>query len=281
MILNGTHIAETIYDDLQQKISKLDTPPTLWAILVWENIESMRYITQKKKFAKKVGMNFKLFKYPDTLSQWELVQVLESLNTNPQISGYILQLPLPPHIDTQACISHISPEKDVDGFHPQNQGKVVIWDSSWFVPCTPLGIMKLFDAYQIELTGKIVCILGKSNIVGKPLAALCKNAWATLISCNSQTPDIATWTQQAEIVVSATGIPHILTADMVQPDAVIIDVGFTLQDGKICGDADFSWLLQQGNSITPVPGWVGPMTVAMLISNTYDAHIQLVWNSNL
>lgn len=272
MILSGKIVAEEVYKELEKQIASLPTPPTLGAVLVGNSEASKRYIRQKQKFAQKVGMNFKLFSFEDDISEASLLKVINELNNDADIHGYIVQLPLPKHIDDGKIIAAINPLKDVDGFHPVNQGKTLLWDPNAFIPCTPAGVMKIFEHYDISLQGKHVCILWRSNIVGKPLANLCINAWATLTSCNSHTPDVTKITQEADIVICATGASHILQADMVKADAVVIDVGFSVIDGKILGDADFEALEAQWNTITPVPGWVGPMTVALLLSNTLRAY---------
>lgn len=272
MILNWTQTAEKIYTQLQNDISKLETKPTLWAILVWDSAASLRYIKQKRKFAQLIWMWFELIQFNKDISQDDLMSEIEKCNTRNDISWYIVQLPLPNHINTQIIINSISPKKDVDGFHPQNQGKVMIWDKSWFTPCTPAGVMKLFEEYKIPLSGKKVCIIGRSNIVGKPLALLCINAGASVSVCNSKTPKIEDFTLLADVIICATGIPHLLKPSQTQSSATIIDVGFSVIDGKIRWDADTNAFIEAGNSITPVPGWVGPMTVAMLMRNTYMAH---------
>lgn len=272
MILDWKKISQNIYTQLSHKISLLKKKPTLWAILLWENPSSLRYIRQKRKIAEKLWIHFKLISLPETTSHSELIKVINTSNTDTNISGYIVQLPLPSHIDTNAIINAISPEKDVDWFHPQNQGKIMIWDASWFAPCTPAGVMKLFEEYNIELAWKKVCIIGRSNIVWKPLSMMCINQGATVISCNSQTPDITEFTQDADIIVCATGAPHLLTPEMTHKQAVIIDVWFSVVEGEILWDADTNAFMNTWNPITPVPGWVGPMTVAMLMTNTYNTH---------
>lgn len=272
MILDGKKLAQNIYSELEQKIQNLSSPPCLWAILVGNNSASLRYIAQKKKFCEQIGMKFSLFQFPENIGEAELLEQLHLLNNNPEISGYIVQLPLPKDINSNTIISYISPEKDVDGFHPINQGKVVIGDDSWFIPCTPAGIMKIFEHYNISLSGKNVTVLGQSNIVGKPIAQLCINAWATVTSCNSKTKHLSEHTSHADIIISATWRAHLITPDMVRKDCIIIDVGFSVVDGKIYGDAKTQELIDNGNTITPVPGWVWPMTVAMLLANTFTTH---------
>lgn len=272
MILDGKSLASEIYKSLKDTITTLDKKPTLWAVLVWESQASLRYIKQKRKYAKQVWMHFELFQFPQDISQKNLEQELDSLNRNEDISWYIVQLPLPGHIDTLQVIKTIDPKRDVDGFHPENQWKIMIDDKSWFAPCTPAGVMVLLEHYNIPISGKHVVILGRSNIVGKPIAQMCISEWATVTSCNSRTPDISRYTQNADIVICATGQKHILKAHMISDTCSVIDVGFSVVDGKIYGDAQTKEIMDNWNSITPVPGGVWPMTVAMLLSNTLKAH---------
>lgn len=280
MILDGKALAQKTYSQLKKEISESQHTPCLGAVLVGNNSSSQRYIAQKRKFAEQIWMNFSLLHFPETLSENELLEHIQSLNNNSEISWYIVQLPLPAHINSTKIIESIAPEKDVDGFHPINQGKLMIGDENGLIPCTPKWVMEIFKEYNISVIWKKVVILGRSNIVGKPLALLCINAGATVISCNSHTPDVSLHTRTADIIICATGQPHILSADMISKNAVIIDVGFSVVDGKILGDAYFEEILAQWNDITPVPGWVGPMTVAMLLSQTYTAYKNNIWNPN-
>ncbi|MCH8519068.1 bifunctional 5,10-methylenetetrahydrofolate dehydrogenase/5,10-methenyltetrahydrofolate cyclohydrolase [Candidatus Gracilibacteria bacterium] len=272
MILSGTKLATILSHELSQNIQSLKNKPKLVAVLVGNNTASLRYIKQKKKASETVGIKFELLHLQDDISEQGLLSEIEKLNNDTSVSGYIVQLPLPNHINSQHILENISPLKDVDGFHPVNQGKVLIGDTSGLVPCTPKGVMKLLSHHNISLQGKKVTILGRSNIVGKPLAALCINAGATLTSCNSHTEDIFSYTRHADIVISAIGKAYFLKAEHVSPNAVLIDVGFSVVDGVIYGDIDFEGCLKQGNTLTPVPGGVGPLTVAMLLENTYLAH---------
>ena len=275
MILDGKQIAHEMYESLWSQISSLVKKPTLWAVLVWDsNSPSLRYIKQKKRETKKIGMWFSLTHLPKDISEDELIQEIQKLNTNKDISGYIVQLPLPSDIDPLHVIRNIDPQKDVDGFHPENQGKVMIGDPSGFSPCTPAGVMQIFSYYDIWLKWKNIVVLGQSNIVGKPMAQMCINSGATVVSCNHLTPDISVYTRQADIIISATGQIGLITPDIVKEDAVIIDVWFSIRDGEIFGDTEYEPLLSAWHDITPVPGWVGPMTVAMLLSNTLRAHKQ-------
>jgi len=274
-ILDGKKLAETIYTKLETDISPLKNKPTLWAVLIWgEDSPSFRYIKQKRKFAEKIWMNFRLFQFEEDISESDFIKEIHTLNNDSHISGYIVQLPIPQHIDITRVIRNIDPKKDVDGFHPQNQWKIMIWDHTWLSPCTPAGIMEIFQQYDIKLSWKKIVVLWQSNIVWKPIALMCMNKWATVLSCNHETPDISLYTKDADIIISATGQIWLLHPGLVNPKAIIIDVGFTVKEGKIYGDAQFDELLAQWNLITPVPGWVGPMTVAMLLSNTMKAHEQ-------
>lgn len=278
MLLDGKKIAQDIYTDLEHQINSETNKPVLWAILVWDNDSpSLRYIRQKERNAEKVGMGFHLVHLPKETTEEQLLQEVIQLNTASHISGYIIQLPLPQHISTQKIIDAIDPSKDVDGFHPFNQWKILTWDTSGFIPCTPAGIMHILSHMNVSLNGKTAVVLWRSNIVGKPMVNLLINAWATVINCNSQTPDISVYTKKADIIISAVGKSRLITTDIVKPESVIIDVGFSLIDGEIFWDTDYMALHQNGHSVTPVPGWVGPMTVAMLLKNTLIAHKKRSW----
>jgi methylenetetrahydrofolate dehydrogenase (NADP+)/methenyltetrahydrofolate cyclohydrolase len=205
---------------------------------------------------------------PDTISQEEIIQIIEMMNANPHIDGILVQLPLPKHLDTDKILEVIDPRKDVDGFHPYNVGRLVTKLDS-FVACTPLGVMKMFEAYDIDLKGKDVCVVGASNIVGKPMASLLLNADATVTVTHIHTKDLAAHTSQADIVVVGVGVPGLIKADMVKEGAIVIDIGINrLDDGRLVGDVAFDEVAPKCSYITPVPGGVGPMTIAMLLSNT-------------
>ncbi|NVP18056.1 bifunctional 5,10-methylenetetrahydrofolate dehydrogenase/5,10-methenyltetrahydrofolate cyclohydrolase [Candidatus Gracilibacteria bacterium] len=272
MIIDGKKIGQKIYDELKQEVSKLKIKPTLGAILVGNNSSSLRYIEQKRKWAQYVGINFKLEKFDEKISELELYNKIKSFNEDVNISGYIVQLPLPKHINSQKIINNIHPKKDVDGFHPNNQGKLLLGDESGFVPCTPAGIMEILKHENINVEGKTVCVIGRSNIVGKPVISLLINAGATVIACNSKTKNIEKFTTQAEIVIVAAGSPGLLKVNMLKVGAVVIDVGFTVINKKIHGDADTKLIDLVGSKVTPVPGGVGALTVACLMKNTLKAH---------
>lgn len=271
MIIDGKKMAETVYENLKNEIQKKNITPTLAAILVGENSASLRYIKQKQKWADFIGINFKLIQLKSNVTQIELEKTIDEVNNNNSIDGYIVQLPLPKHINETAIISRINVSKDVDGFHPENVWKVLIGDSSWFVPCTPAGVMYMFETMKTNLSGKLITIVWRSNIVWKPLAALLINAWATVTVCNSKTINLKKHTSTSDIVIMATGQPHLLKVDMVKIGTTVIDVWFTIIDGKIYWDADFDIMEKIWNIITPVPGWVWALTVAMLMKNTLQA----------
>ncbi len=272
MIIDWKKIAQKIYDNIKAEVSILKVKPTLWAILVWDNPASLRYIWQKNKWAEYTWINFNLRILDKNISENELLELIKNFNNDKNISWYIVQLPLPKHISEQNIIHAISPTKDVDWFHEQNQWKVLIWDKSWFIPCTPAWIMEIFKDIWETLEWKIITVIGRSNIVWKPITALLINAWATVISCNSKTPSIAEFTKKADIVILAAWKPWLLSKKMIKKEAIIIDVWFTIINNKIHWDAIFEEIEQNGNKITPVPGWVWALTVAMLMNNTLKAY---------
>ncbi|MDD5769480.1 MAG: bifunctional 5,10-methylenetetrahydrofolate dehydrogenase/5,10-methenyltetrahydrofolate cyclohydrolase [Candidatus Gracilibacteria bacterium] len=272
MILDGKIVAEKIYNELKNEILPLEKKPKLGAILIGNNSSSIRYIKQKQKWAEYIGVDFELLTFDENISQISLLEEINKLNIDENISGFIIQLPLPKHINEQEIINSINPEKDVDGFHPINQGKIVIGDETGLKPCTPAGVIELCKFYNIDLIGKNIVIIGRSNIVGKPLANMLINMQATLTICNSKTKNIDFYTKNADIIITAMGSPEFLTTEKINKDTVVIDVGFSVIDGKIYGDCDFENIIQNGNKITPVPGGVGALTVAMLMKNTLKAY---------
>lgn len=239
---------------------------TLAIVSVGDDPASKVYVRNKIKACDKAGINVVRFNYDANCAQCELVNVIRALNINPHIHGILVQLPLPPHIDSKRVLNLIDPNKDVDGFHPHNIGRLAV-DQRHMIPCTPKGIMHLLNTYGITVEGKHCVIVGRSNIVGKPLAMLMLNDNATVTICHSHTRDLTSLTKQADILVCAVGKPKFITADMVKPGAVVIDVGINRVDGKLCGDVDFDAVSEVASYITPVPGGVGPMTVAALIDN--------------
>lgn len=271
MILDGKIVAQAIYEDIKQEISTLTQKPKLWVILVGNNPSSLRYINQKQKWAEYVGIDFEIFSFEENIAEKDLLECVHKMNNDENISWYIVQLPLPAHINEKNIINSIAPEKDVDGFHPENQWKIVIWDTSGLAPCTPTGMMELLKYYNIDVVWKNVVIIGRSNIVGKPIANLLINASATVTICNSKTKNIEVFTKNADIIITAMWKPKFLTVEKIHPKAIILDVWFSVIDDKIYGDCDFENIIKNGNDITPVPGWVGALTVSCLMKNTLCA----------
>lgn len=260
-----------MYRDIADDITQNGSQFKLVVVLVWENPASLRYISQKKKWADYVGIAFELLQYSADVSQERLLTDIQALNEDREVTWYIVQLPLPDHIDTQAVVAAIDPQKDVDGFHPTNLGKIILWDESGLVSCTPAGIMNMLESIDFDPVWKQVTIIGKSNIVWKPLVNLLMCAWATVSSCNSKTPDLWVYTRDADLIVLAAGVPGLLTVPMVSSKAIVIDVWFSVVDGVIHGDADFDSLVDYVAAITPVPGGVGTLTVANLMLNVVKA----------
>ena len=271
MLINGREIATKIYDNLKLKVSNSNKQITLWAILIWDNSASIRYIKQKKKWSDFIWINFVLKRVDINITEDELISLIKDFNKSEKITWFIVQLPLPKHIDENKIIEAISPFKDVDWFHPINQWKLVTWDNSGFLPCTPAWIMEFFTNENIELSWKHITVIWRSNIVWKPITNLLINAWATVISCNSKTPDLKKFTIFSDIVIVAAWTPWLLRASMVKHGSFIIDVGFTVIDWNIYWDAETKNISLAWSKITPVPGWVWALTVAMLMKNTLKA----------
>ncbi len=273
MILSGKKVAEKVHEGLAEEVATFSTPPGLAVVLIGDNPSSHTYVNMKRRACAKVGIHSFFHHLPHSTSEQELIQLVTQLNSDPTINGILVQLPLPPHINPITVLLALDPAKDVDGFHPVNLGKVLAGMDDGFIPCTPLGIKMLLDYYAIPVKGKNVVIAGRSAIVGKPLAALLmQNAPgcnATVTVVHSQTRDVAAHTRHADILVAAVGIPRFIKADMVKESAVIVDVGIHREaEGRIIGDVDFEPVEKKCQAITPVPGGVGPMTVAMLLHNT-------------
>ena len=274
-LLDGKALSNKIKDEVKVEVEELikekSVTPGLAVILVGNDAASATYVASKAKSCKNAGIYSVVHEMPDTISQDELLETIKRMNENPSLDGILVQLPLPKHIDTTIVLEAIDPLKDVDGFHPYNVGRMVSNLDS-FLPATPFGVMRMFEEYNIDLKGKNVCVIGSSDIVGKPMAALLINAKATVTVCNSSTKDLASHTKAADIVVIAVGVPHLLKGDMLKDGAVVIDVGINrLDTGKLTGDADFEDCKDKCSHITPVPGGVGPMTIGMLLKNTVKA----------
>lgn len=245
--------------------------PGLAVILVGDDPASQVYVRNKVKACGEAGIHSVLETYPASLTEDELLARIAALNADPAIHGILVQLPLPAHLNAQRVIEAIAPQKDVDGFHVANAGALLVGQPG-FWPCTPYGCMKMLEHIGCELRGRHAVVVGRSNIVGKPMALMLLQASATVTICHSATADLAHHTRQADVLVAAVGKPRMITAEMVKPGAVVLDVGINrLPDGKLCGDVDFDGVRQVAGWITPVPGGVGPMTIAMLLLNTVQA----------
>ncbi|MGP1562033.1 MAG: bifunctional methylenetetrahydrofolate dehydrogenase/methenyltetrahydrofolate cyclohydrolase FolD [Helicobacteraceae bacterium] len=245
-------------------------PPGLAVILVGKDPASRTYVAMKSKACKQTGLHSEIYELEENVTQEEIVELIDILNNSERIDGILLQLPLPKHIDTNALLEKIDVQKDVDGFHPFNFGKMALGQES-LCPCTPLGIIMLLKKYGIDLKGKNACVVGASNIVGKPLAAMLLNEGATVDTCHALTRDLREHTLRADLVFVGVGKPGLLTVDMIKKGAVVVDIGINKIDGKIIGDADFDGICAKASYVTPVPGGVGPMTIAVLLQNTLNA----------
>ncbi|XLS28444.1 bifunctional 5,10-methylenetetrahydrofolate dehydrogenase/5,10-methenyltetrahydrofolate cyclohydrolase [Flavobacteriaceae bacterium M23B6Z8] len=281
-ILDGKKVSNQIKDEITAEVAKMkergEKVPHLAAVIVGNDGASLTYVGSKVRSCERVGFESTLIKMPSTTSELELLKKIKELNEDSDIDGFIVQLPLPDQIDTQKVIMAIHPDKDVDGFHPMNFGKMAL-DMSTFIPATPFGILELLERYEVETKGKHTVVIGRSHIVGRPMSILMGRKGfpgnSTVTLTHSHTKNITQITSQADIIISALGVPNFLKAEMVKDDAVIIDVGITRvpddtreRGYRIVGDVDFEKVSKKASYITPVPGGVGPMTIAMLLKNT-------------
>ena len=271
-ILDGKKVSQEIFEKIKKEVSLLTLKPKLAVVLVGDNPASHIYVKIKQKTALELGFESIDYKFDSTVSQQELLNKIQSLNEDKTVNAILVQLPLPEHIDKNVIINSIDPKKDVDGFHYENVGKLTSNQKPYAVACTARGIMDLLNYYKIEVSGKSVTVIGRSNIVGTPVARLMQNHNATVTVCHSKTKNISEHTKNADIVVCAIGHPKFLKENMVKKGAVIIDVGITKVKDKLCGDTDFENLLNKASYITPVPKGVGPMTIAGLMQNTFDLY---------
>lgn len=273
-LIDGNALAKQIRSEAAQRAARLTErghQPGLAVVLVGEDPASQVYVRNKVKACEDNGFYSSLDRYPADLSEADLLARIDALNHDPKIHGILVQLPLPKHIDSHKVLEAIAPEKDVDGFHVANAGALMT-GAPLFRPCTPYGCMKMLESIQFPLRGARAVVVGASNIVGKPMAMLLLQAGATVTICNSKTRDIGAHTREADVVVAAVGRRNLITADMVKPGAVVIDVGMNRDDnGKLCGDVDLGGVSEVAGYITPVPGGVGPMTITMLLVNTLEA----------
>lgn len=270
IILDGKKLRDKIFCDLKDKLDKMPKKPTLAVILVGNDPASQIYVRNKKKTAENLGINSVVINYPSNISQNELLAKIEELNNDNSVNAILVQLPLPEHIDKFKIIDAIKPEKDVDGLTPYNMGKLFAGEEPYVYPCTPKGILLLLDEYNIDLDGKHVVVVGRSNLVGKPIAQMLLNRNATVTMCHSHTKNLSDITKTADIIVSAVG-KNVIGEKMLKSDCVVIDVGiFRDVEGKVRGDVDFETVSKIAAYISPVPGGVGPMTIASLMLNTVE-----------
>jgi methylenetetrahydrofolate dehydrogenase (NADP+) / methenyltetrahydrofolate cyclohydrolase len=283
--IDGVAVAKAVREDVARDVAALKTrgiTPGLTVVIVGEDPASQAYVRAKEKASREAGMKGETIRLDANTSQAELEEVIDRLNADETVHGILVQSPLPKHMDANTVVRRISPAKDVDGFHPQNVGKLLIGEKDGFAPCTPAGVQELLVRYGVSTTGKEVVVVGRSNIVGKPMAALLMQPGVggdcTVTVCHSRTKDLAAHTRRADIVIAALGRPETITGDMVRPGAVVIDVGITRVDDatqgkgyRLVGDVHYESVSQVASLITPVPGGVGPMTIAMLLKNTVRA----------
>ena len=273
-LIDGRALAKKIEQEVKNGVVRLKEEkgitPGLSTILVGDDEASKMYVRLKHKACERAGINAEDQTLPADSTQEELIALIHSLNEREDIHAILVQLPLPPHLDDQAAMEAIAPYKDADGFAPLNMGQLLIGNEG-LVPCTPKGIIRAMEEYGVEIEGKNAVIVGHSNVVGKPMAAMLLNRNATVAVCHVFTDDLKKYTTQADILISATGVPHLIKADMVKDGAVVFDVGIGQKDGKVVGDVDFEAVLPKVSLITPVPGGVGPMTISILLQHTLES----------
>lgn len=276
-LMDGKKLAQKIKNDLKFKCDELKQKginPKFAVIMVGNDEASKIYVKNKSKACEQIGIECTEYLLDENIEQSELIEKIEELNNDETVHGILLQSPIPRHLNINEAFRTISPKKDVDGFNPVNVGKLCL-NQDTFISCTPFGIIKMLDEYNIDLNGKNVTILGRSNIVGKPLMQCCINRNATVTICHSRTKDLKQYTKNADIVMTAIGKPKFLTEDMIKKDAIVVDIGINRDsEGKIVGDVDFESVSKKASYITPVPGGVGPMTIAMLMNNVIKAAMQ-------
>ena len=276
-IIYGNEVAKTVKDDLKKDLDRLKKEgkrlPKLVVVLVGNNVASVSYVTGKEKACKEIGMENELLRFEESIREEKLLEVVENLNKDDSVDGILVQLPLPKHIDESKVLQAIDPEKDVDGFHPVNVGKLLLQEDG-FLSCTPKGILRLLESIGLsDLSGKKAVVIGRSNIVGKPVAQLLLNKHATVTICHSRTEHIEEITSQADILIVSVGSPRLVKANWVKEGAIVIDVGINRDEhNKLCGDVDFQEVEPKTSYITPVPKGVGPMTIAMLLENTWESY---------
>jgi methylenetetrahydrofolate dehydrogenase (NADP+) / methenyltetrahydrofolate cyclohydrolase len=273
-VIDGKAVSQKIKAEVKKRVDALSekgVTPGLAVVLIGDNSASHTYVKNKKKTCESLGMRSDLHQFSESISEAELLETIRNLNRDPGVHGILVQLPLPGHIDEFKVILAIDPEKDVDGFHPISVGNMMIGREA-YLPCTPHGIIKLLEHYEIDPSGKHTVVIGRSNIVGKPVGQLMLQRDSTVTYCHSRTKDLASYTRQADILISAIGRAKFLNSSFIKPGAVVIDVGMNRdENGKLCGDVDFEDVKETAGYLTPVPGGVGPMTIAMLMENTVQS----------
>lgn len=269
-IMDGKALSEKIYERIKTEVAKLEKKPTLAVIITSDNEAGKIYVRNKKRACENTGINSITVEFDETVSDEEFLSKIDELNKNPEVDAIMVQLPIPRHLDTEKILNSISPEKDADGLHYINAGKLFTGQIPNSVACTPKGIIRILDEYGINVEGKHAVVIGRSNLVGKPIAQLLMQKNATVTHIHSKSKNIEFFTKNADIIVIATGKPKMLKEDMVKEGVVVIDVGISRVDGKLSGDVDFDSVAPKASFITPVPKGVGPMTVAMLIQNTLE-----------
>lgn len=270
-IIDGKEIKKQILDELKEEVSKLEIKPSLVVIQVGDNDASNVYIKQKAKMADYVGYDYKHIKLSEDITTEEVVKIIDELNNDKKINGVMVQMPLPNHIDTELVQNAVIPSKDVDGLSDLNAG-LLFHNKDALYSCTPYGVMELLKRYEIQVEGRHVVVVGRSNLVGKPMSMMLTNAGATVTLCHSKTVDLSKYTKEADILISCVGKANFITEKMVKEGSVVIDVGITRSESGLCGDVKFDEVASKTKYITPVPGGVGPMTVAMLGSNVLKAY---------
>ena len=271
ILLDGKKISSEIIQGLKTRINEETYKPGLGIVLVGNRSDSLKYVQSKKKVCSQIGIQLHLIHLEETCEEDHILKVIEELNGKPSINGIIVQLPLPDGFNTNKILDKVVPEKDVDGFHQENAGKLFLNRNINFVPCTPLGCMKLIDHYGIDVEGLNICVIGCSNVVGLPLSMMLIQRNATVTMCNIYTKDLKKHTLSADMVFSCCGVPGIIKGDMIKDGVIIVDIGINFVDGKLVGDVDFDGVKDKCSFITPVPGGVGPMTIAMLMEQTIEA----------
>ena len=273
-IIDGKALALKLREEIKANVEKMKNKPGLAVVIVGDDGASQIYVRNKIKACGEVGIRSYSYELPTSATQTEVENLLDDLAKNPEIDGILLQLPLPKHLDSESAMAHIPVEKDVDGFSAEHLGLLTLHKED-IVACTPLGVMKLLESEYVDLKGKNAVVLGRSDTVGKPMAMLLLNADATVTVCHSKTKNVKEICQNADVIVSAVGKAAYVTADMVKDGAIVIDVGINRDaNGKLCGDVDFDAVKEKASLITPVPGGVGPMTITMLMQNTYIAALK-------